>query len=123
MSRRAARHHLLGGFVMEPTVAAAWASRLLNGKALDPLSNFPTICKAILEKVHQYQAGFDFVGEVWPHEVKYIIITRSAKFSGYKGMDPSDIPKFDEGDKEAKIRVFLKAEGVFRVKLGFESIS
>ena len=101
--QRLPRCYLLGGFVIKPIVAAAWASRLLNGKDLDPWSNFTTICTAILEKVHQYQANLDFVREVWPNKAKYIVITRSAKFSGYKDMDPCDIPKFKEGDKEAKI--------------------
>lgn len=115
--RRAPRHSLLGGFVMEPTVAGAWASRL-RGKTLDPFSNFDTIRLAIHDKVRQHQVKFDLVGEVWA-EAKYIVITRSGRFFGYKDMDPSDIPNFSEGDKEAKIREFLYAEGVSCVELGF----
>jgi hypothetical protein len=116
---RHARRRLLGGFVMDPAVAATWASGLIN-TSLDPVANFPTICETILDRVHQYHATFDFVGE-FLQEAKYIVITRSAKFSGYRGMDPLDIPKYEEGDKEAKIRMFLKAEGVFRFTLGFQS--
>ena len=31
---------------------------------------------------------------VWPDEAQYMIITQSAKFDGYKGMDPSEITQF-----------------------------
>ena len=109
--RRAARRHLLGGFVIEPPTAGAWASRLA-GEALDPIADFTTICEVILNKVRQHQLNFELIGEVWPRDAKYIVITRSAKFSGYKDMDPSDIPRYEEGEREAKVRTLLKEEGV-----------
>jgi hypothetical protein len=118
--RRAARRHLLGGFVIEPPIAGAWASRLL-GEALDPIADFTTICEVILNKVRQHQLNFELIGEVWPDEAKYIDITRSTKFNGYKDMDPSDIPRYEEGEREAEVRTFLKEEGVSCVKLGLES--
>jgi hypothetical protein len=30
----------------------------------------------------------------------YMVITQSARFKGYKGMDPSLIPQFEQGEKE-----------------------
>ncbi len=109
--RRAARRHLLGGFVIEPPIVGAWASRL-SDEALDPFADFTTICEVILEKVRQHQLNFELIGEVWPHDAKYIVITHSAKFSRYKDMDPSDIPRYEEGEREANARTLLNEEGV-----------
>lgn len=80
---------------------------------------FPTSAASARSFSTKY-ASIKLIGEVWPDEAKYIVITRSAKFSGYKGMDPSDIPKYREGEREAKIRTFLEEEGVSCTKLGFE---
>ena len=81
--------------VIEPPIAGKWVSHLV-GEALDPFSTFPTICKVILNKVLEHQPNFKLIREVWPYETKYIVITRSVKFSRYKDMDPSNILKSKE---------------------------
>jgi hypothetical protein len=40
-----------------------------------------------------------------------ITSTQSAKFDGYKDMDPSEIPQFEEGEREAIARPLLEKEG------------
>jgi hypothetical protein len=42
---------------------------------------------------------------------EYMVVTQSAPFRGWKGMDPELIPKFEEGEHEAVVRELLKAEG------------
>ncbi|KIL67781.1 hypothetical protein M378DRAFT_9059 [Amanita muscaria Koide BX008] len=37
---------------------------------------------------------------------------QSARFRGYKDMDPKLIPQFEEGEREAIARKLLKAEGI-----------
>ena len=45
-------------------------------------------------------------------DVSYMVITQSAWFNGYKDMDPSLIPQFEEGDREAVARKLLDEQGV-----------
>jgi hypothetical protein len=40
-----------------------------------------------------------------------MLVTQSAKFDGYRGMDPSDILQFEEGEREAIARPLLEQEG------------
>ena len=98
------------GFVMTPETAAAWASRI-TGKELDPYRNIPTVWEIILKKVQPYRINFKDVGEVARRD--YMVITQSAWFKGYKDMDPSLIPQFEEGDKEAIARQLLEEEGLW----------
>ena len=42
-----------------------------------------------------------------------MVVTQSAPFSGWKGMDPELIPKFKEGEREAVARDLLEAQGKF----------
>jgi hypothetical protein len=46
---------------------------------------------------------------------------QTAKFDGYKAIDPSEIPQFEEGEREAIARQLLEKEGTSCSKLGFES--
>ncbi len=114
-AQRARRRNRWGGFVMTPEAAAAWASRL-HGQELHPLRNIHTICKVILNQVRPYQLDFMVIGEVWPMDAQYMLITQSAKFEGYRGMDPKEIPQFKEGEREAIARGLLFTEGVLYSK-------
>ena len=72
--------------------------------------NSPTIGNVILKTVKPYRVNFKPVGEVM--DVSYMVITQSAWFKGYKDMDPSLIPQFEEGDREAVARKLLDEQGV-----------
>ncbi|KAF8958812.1 hypothetical protein BDZ97DRAFT_1840808, partial [Flammula alnicola] len=41
-----------------------------------------------------------------------MVMTQSAPFSGWKGMDPELIPEFEEGEREAVARELLEMEGI-----------
>ena len=95
---------------MPPCVA--WGSRIL-GEPLNPDRNGDSIgaLSLIMGKVEEkpYHACFIMFG---PESYKqYMVVTQSAPFNGWKGMDPALIPKFEEGEREAVARVLLEAEG------------
>ena len=46
-----------------------------------------------------------------PFIMQYMVVTQSAAFRGWKGMDPELIPKFEEGEREAIARDLLEMEG------------
>jgi hypothetical protein len=121
-SRRAPRRNRWGGFVLSPETAGSWASRLY-GEELHPLYDGPTICDVLLNEVRPYRVNFKLIGEVWPDEAQYMIVTQSAKFDGYKGMDPSEIPQFKEGEREAIARQLLEKAGASCRGLGLNCIS
>lgn len=41
---------------------------------------------------------------------QYVVVTQSAAFDGWKGLDPELIPKFEEGKREAIARELLEIE-------------
>ncbi|KAF8233103.1 hypothetical protein L208DRAFT_1268479 [Tricholoma matsutake] len=108
--KRYPRRIRMGGFLMNVGTATAWASRL-TGRTLDPIRNSPTIYNVILQTVRPYRVNFKPVGEV--ADVSYMVITQSAWFKGFKDMDPSLIPHFEEGEREAVARKLLDEQGVY----------
>jgi hypothetical protein len=70
----------------------------------DSLAAFTVIMRKVEGKPHR--GFFTVVGSE-----SYIVVTQSAPFRGWKGMDPELIPKFEEGEREAYVRKLLKAEG------------
>jgi hypothetical protein len=106
------RRSVVGGFVFDNATCVAWGSRLIM-EPLDPEIRNDSIAAfwAIMEKVEAkpYQAYFTMFG---PESYKqYMIVTQSAPFRGWKGMDPKLIPRFEEGEREAVARKLLEAEG------------
>jgi hypothetical protein len=101
----------VGGFVISAETAIAWASRL-KGRELHLPRDSPSIWKVIFDKVRLHHANFLDVGEELG--VDYMIITQSARFQGYKDMDPALIPRFEEGEREVTARQLLEEEGVSR---------
>ena len=49
------------------------------------------------------------MGEV--PDAEFMVVTQRKSFNGYLGMDPSLIPQFEEGEREAHVRKLLEAEG------------
>ena len=42
---------------------------------------------------------------------EWMVVTQSAKFNGWKDMDPSLIPQFEEGSREEVVRQLLAEQG------------
>ena len=93
---------------MNVKTAAVWASTI-RGRELHPPRDNPTILMVLFDKVRPYRVNFRDVGEV--AGIDYMVITQSAWFKGYKDMDPTLIPQFEEGEREAVARQLLEAEG------------
>ncbi|KAF8176945.1 hypothetical protein BJ912DRAFT_908905 [Pholiota molesta] len=113
------RHSVIGGYVIDNATCVAWGSRILMTPLNpeipnDSLAAFTVIMRKVENKPHR--GFFTMVGSE-----SYIVVTQSAPFRGWKGMDPELIPKFEEGEREAYVRELLKAEGVtqyeFRTEL------
>jgi hypothetical protein len=67
------------------------------------------IWQLIENRIRPKGGRFSMVGEVIGAE--YMVVTQRARFNGYKGMDPSLIPQFTEGSREAVARKYLEDEG------------
>jgi hypothetical protein len=53
---------------------------------------------------------FSTVGE--EDDTEFMVVTqKTTRFNGYLGMDPSLIPQYQEGEREARARQMLDAEG------------
>ncbi|KAF8346384.1 hypothetical protein F5887DRAFT_109291 [Amanita rubescens] len=73
--------------------------------------NRPTVKKAIFNKViASARINFRQVGEV--AGVHWMLVTQSAPFNGYKDMDPSEIPQFEAGEKDAFAQKLLEEAGI-----------
>lgn len=95
-----------GGFPITREVAIEWASRIY-GEALNDCNTY-LIRKYILRKFQHYGINFLQVGEAG---VDWMVVTQYAPFKGYKGMDPSLIPVFEEIQKDGVARRILEEEG------------
>lgn len=115
-SQKERRYRRWGGFVLSPETAASWALRA-SGRELYPIRNNFDICDVLKNEVRPHRAGFSVIGEEL-EDVQYMIVTQSAKFNGYRGMDPNEIPQFKEGEREAIGQQLLEKAGVSFSKLG-----
>ncbi|KAH9964343.1 hypothetical protein BGW80DRAFT_1347792 [Lactifluus volemus] len=84
------RHYRLGGFRINMDTAE-----------LHPVMDRPTVTEAIFNKVKAFVAG-----------VHWMLVTQSAPFKGYKNMNPSEIPQFEVGEKEAIAQKLLEEAGI-----------
>jgi len=106
------RHSVVGGYVINNATCVAWGSRIIM-RPLDPEIRNDSIAAfcVIMRKVESkpYHSFFTMFG---PESYKqYMVVTQSAPFRGWKGMDPELIPRFEEGEREAVARELLEAEG------------
>ena len=106
------RRSIVGGYVIDNATCVAWGSRILD-EPLNPDRENDSIgaLSMIMRKLRKkpYCTRFIMFG---PESFKqYMVVTQSAPFNGWKGMDPGLIPKFEEGNLEDIARDLLEAEG------------
>ena len=106
------RRSIVGGYVIDNATCVAWGSRILD-EPLDPdrrsdSSGAFSIIMLKLDKKPYYTRFIMFGPESYK---QYMVVTQSAPFNGWKGMDPGLIPKFEERNREAIARNLLEAEG------------
>jgi hypothetical protein len=103
------RNYRLGGFRISNNTAIQWASRL-KGRELDPVLNRYTVKRVIFDQVKASRINFRQVGEV--AGVHWMLVTQSARFDGYKNMDPSDITQFEACKRDEIAQKFLEEAGM-----------
>ena len=94
--------------MIDNATCVTWGSRIA-GEPLNP-DSFGAL-SLIMRRLNKkpYQTPFIMFG---PESYEqYMVVTQSAAFNGWKGMDPELIPKFEEGEREAIARDLLTAEG------------
>ena len=105
------RRSIVGGYVIDHATCVAWGSRIVNVPLNPETESFGALSIVMRELDEKYRTRFIMFG---PESYKqYMVVTQSAAFSGWKGMDPRLIPKFKEGTVEAIARDLLEAEGRF----------
>ena len=108
------RRSIVGGFVIDNATCVAWGSRILHEPLNPDVENDSIGALSLIQRKLEnkpYRTDFIMFG---PECYKqYMIVTQSAEFNGWKGMDPRLIPKFEEGKREAIARDLLAAEGRF----------
>ncbi|PBK61843.1 hypothetical protein ARMSODRAFT_964639 [Armillaria solidipes] len=104
-AERIPRYRLQGGFLISPETALEWASKLEN----KPVTKINVAWQTIDLRVSRMGARFSIVGE--EQFGQFMVVTQSKRFRrGYLGMDPSQIPQFREGEREAIARKMLEEE-------------
>jgi hypothetical protein len=98
--------------VFDNATCVAWASRIRMAPLNPEIENDSVRAVSVLLRKIEGKPHRGFFTMVGPESFKqYMVVTQSAPFRGWEGMDPELIPKFEEGEREAVVRELLKAEG------------
>ena len=90
-------------------ICCALASRI-SGHSLGPErvhGAHSLICRKLRK---EYKTKFTPIGEDF-YSSEWMVVTQSAKFNGWKDMDPALIPQFEEGYREEIARHLLQEQG------------
>ena len=103
------RRVVLGGYVINDDTCCAWGSRIA-GISFPPekVSAARSVINYKLQK--EYKTKFTGIGEDFDSG-EWMVVTQSAKFNGWKDMDPALIPQFEEGYREEIARKLLAEQG------------
>ena len=106
------RHTILGGYVIDNDTCLAWGSRLRGREGFFyPLEQIDSaVCVIKMWLMKEYKTKFTGVGEDFDSG-DWMVVTQSAKFNGWKDMDPALIPQFEEGYREEVARQLLAEHG------------
>lgn len=108
------RTRLQGGFVITPQTALEWAKRIAPIPIELTKNDMSVVWQFIEDRIGPKGGRFSSVGEVI--DAEFMVVTQGKRFNGYKGMDPSLIPQFKEGPREAVVRQMLDEEGASTIK-------
>ena len=103
------RRIILGGYVVDDDTCRAWGSRIA-GISIPPEHVFGAFSIINNELTKKYKTKFTPVGSE-THRKEWMVVTQSAKFNGWKDMDPALIPQFEEGYREEIARQLLEENG------------
>ena len=103
------RRVIVGGYVIDDDTCRAWGSRIA-GVSFPPEHVFIAYSAIDYKLDKEYKTKFTPVGED-AHSKEWMVVTQSAKFNGWKDMDPALIPQFEEGYREEIARQLLAEHG------------
>ena len=103
------RRVILGGYVIDDDTCRAWGSRIA-GISFPPEHVHAAYSAISYQLDKEYNTKFTPVGKETGCR-EWMVATQSAKFNGWKGMDPALIPRFEEGYREEIARQLLAEHG------------
>ena len=104
------RRVIVGGYVITDDACRAWGSRIA-GRSFPPEKVFVAYSAINYKLRKEYKTKFTGVGEDIESR-EWMVVTQSAKFNGWKDMDPALIPQFEEGYREEIARQLLAEHGI-----------
>jgi hypothetical protein len=95
--------------VIDKDTCCTWGSQIAGIPF--PPEDVHSAFSAIKYKLNkEYKTKFTGIGEDF-HPREWMVVTQSAKFNGWKDMDPALIPNFEEGYREEIARKLLEEHG------------
>ena len=104
------RRVILGGYVINDDTCLAWGSRIA-GIPFPPKHVHAAHSAISYQLDKDYKTKFTPVGGGETNCKEWMVVTQSAKFNGWKDMDPALIPQFEEGYREEIARQLLAEHG------------
>ena len=104
------RRVILGGYVIDDDRCRAWGSRIA-GISFPPEHVHAAYSVISYQLDKEYKTKFTPVGGETHRGKEWMVVTQSAKFDGWKDMDPALIPQFEEGYREEIARQLLAEQG------------
>jgi len=104
------RRVIIGGYVIDGDTTRAWGSQIAG--MFFPPEDVHVAYSAIHYKLDKdYKTNFTPIGEDFDAK-EWMVVTQTAKFNGWKDMDPALIPQFEEGYREEIARQLLAEHGI-----------
>lgn len=105
---RIPRYYRLGGYSISMETAAKWAGRL-KGRELHPFRDNHNVHYEIFPLLSHHRINFRKVGE--RENFRFMFVTQSGPFRGYRDMPSSDILQFEICGKDIIVKELLDSEG------------
>lgn len=107
--RRIPRNFRLGGYTISLETAAKWAGRLIDFE-LNPDTQYLTVTNVIFPILSRHLINFRLIDE--EEHFKFMFVTQSGPFRGYRNMPSSEILQFEQCEKDAIVKELLDGEEI-----------
>jgi hypothetical protein len=105
------RRTIIGGYVIDGETCRAWGSQIA-GMSFSPEQMVAASNNIRYKLKKDYKTKFTAIGEDFYWNAReWMVVTQTAKFNGWKDMDPALIPQFEEGYREEIARQLLGEHG------------
>ncbi|RDB29338.1 hypothetical protein Hypma_014854 [Hypsizygus marmoreus] len=121
---RVPRLRVYAGFVMDKNAICRWAHILSQTNRVYHPDNQDDTTAAwvhLMDHVEHQGGYFSAIGEIYD-EIKWMVVTRAARFNGYQGMPESLLPAYKEEDVEKMWRERLTKDGLHPHEYVFKTV-